>query len=231
MIENYSSDDNITIDYITEYDDWDSRSIEYIQFLLPEAHINYYDIRNGEDPELTSPWRIYNVEDIFYVMEDSDLLVNWQNLRLAVDGQSPEGKNIMEKDFPILSVEDKYYLLHDQNMASQTAADSGEWSNNGLEGFLVYGPYMSLDQGEYELKIQMEISASVDALEKTSIGYIDICSCGREIARTDIWTGDNEITLPFVLNEDMEQMEFRVFVSEDNHLQIRQMVLEKTDRQ
>ena len=88
-----------------------------------------------------------------------------------------------------------------------------------------------MEQGEYELEIQLKVSGAADASETTSIGYIDVCSGGKEIARMDIWAGDSEITVPFALNEDMDQMEFRVFVSADNHLQIDQMVLEQPDRQ
>ena len=50
VIQNYS-DGEVTIDYVTDKNSWDSREIEYIQFLLPDAKIHYESIENLQDKD------------------------------------------------------------------------------------------------------------------------------------------------------------------------------------
>ena len=228
IIEAYGTEE-ISIDYVTEYDDWDSRSIQYVQFMLPDARVNYHDLRQQADPDLTSTWRIYNVEDIFGCMDGNLLLYKWQDLILAADADSMEAETILEDEVHILNNEDRYDLLSDRNMASQTRDISEDWNNHGQEGFLVYGPYMELAEGSYVLDIRLDVSEDHAVSETDPIGYVDVCSNGQPFAKVDIKKDDANIDVPFTMDEDMARMEFRVYIYKGNTVNVDQMYLTKTD--
>ena len=61
---------------MTDKNSWDSREIEYIQFLLPDAKIHYESVENLQNKTNGENWIIFNTEDIFSLSENMSIVSN-----------------------------------------------------------------------------------------------------------------------------------------------------------
>lgn len=96
----------------------------------------------------------------------------------------------------------------------------GRISNEGKEGFLVYGPYISLKPGKYRVQFTMSINESLRLSgEDKAIGYVDVFSAqapnvylSRGIRSGEFKSKNpNRISVSFTVPPGFPQLEFRIF--------------------
>lgn len=109
--------------------------------------------------------------------------------------------------------------------------DKGTLISNGNEGFLLYGPYMKLENGEYKLKIRGSL---VEPTKDSLLGYVDIVhsKATQQIVRVpikldEIEKGDIVKELLFSLGSPVQDLEFRIYVNKGVYMEIERVVLEK----
>lgn len=95
------------------------------------------------------------------------------------------------------------------------------FETSGEEGVMIYGPYLTLSPGEYEVKIPVQV-LDTDIEE---LGYVEVYGKEKQYAKYDLNNKDfedgniREIVLKFHSNIQMEEVEFRV--SENNGVRMR----------
>lgn len=110
--------------------------------------------------------------------------------------------------------------------------DSDDFISDLSPGFLVYGPYVALNAGNYFLEVELELyKTSTD-----NIGFIDISDKNgtQIIYRRNIETSDfNDkkviFKLPFRLEEQADAIEFRVYTNEGVKLKAKSLDLEEKE--
>ena len=110
---------------------------------------------------------------------------------------------------------------------------TGEVTDRGLQsdgssGFLLYGPLMQLPQGLYEAEIRLSLESftldDVGLIEVvTQMGEYDITSL--PIAAGSFLYATQTFSLPFLLHENTENIEFRVWTSDGTVLTVEDVVL------
>lgn|GEM_PF-3371248 len=104
------------------------------------------------------------------------------------------------------------------------------FKSNGKEGLLIYGPYKSMNVGTYKIEINGKISNKSDE----NIGWMDIAGnkgTSTIINKIDIKDFQNgeEINLikNFTLGNDVNDIEFRVYVEKGVYLELNQLKVTK----
>ena len=86
----------------------------------------------------------------------------------------------------------------------------------GLEesGYAMYGPYISLDPGSYEVLFEMDETVNIPDI----LGGMDVCAdLGNTVICSTAWDGSSKfVTLQFHLDERTENIEIRYFKSAGN---------------
>lgn len=106
--------------------------------------------------------------------------------------------------------------------------DDSKVMNDGKEGFLLYGPYISLEQGEYEI----EITYSQNGTSTEMLGGADIC-CNLtgivydEKSMEALGGNADVVTLKFSLVEMTHNIEIRVYVPEGVNMTVSKVKLNK----
>lgn len=228
IIREYGPED--IIDYVTDKNAWDSREIEYIRFLLPDAIINYETVDNIDEKQAGEGWIILNTDNIFAVSERLCVVSQWRNLQLAVPKDSEIAERLSVADYPIQSMEGCYYLLNGSGVASQVRneMDNNTWVSDGNEGFLLYGPFVTLDEGAYCLNAKLS-AKDFDGTQQINC-TLDVSSDGEILLQKEVKFVPGEpikIELPFVLSEKRDNMEFRIYVYGGNVVEIDEIYLIK----
>lgn len=101
--------------------------------------------------------------------------------------------------------------------------------SDGSEGYILYGPYIKLFKGEYNLKIEGRLIKT--GINK--IGYIDIVSNNGEeiiLPKTELsefLDGDKiNLNINFILEEDSELSEIRIFTNKDSIIKLDNIILQ-----
>lgn len=109
------------------------------------------------------------------------------------------------------------------NGISADATENSVLKSNGTAGFLMYGPYMTLEKGSYTVSVEMELHESTT----DELGYIEIVS-GQSIINKEILYKSSignsesfEVTLPINLQSETDNIEFRVFTQKDTVMSIK----------
>ncbi|MFD3259456.1 hypothetical protein ACE3MQ_12670 [Paenibacillus lentus] len=99
--------------------------------------------------------------------------------------------------------------------------------SDGTANFLLYGPYMRLEEGKYFVNFDLELLSS----SQEELGYIDIVSGDRTLikqpfSRSSI-NDDHLLTvkLPVEIEETKKNIEFRIFTNSGVNLQVKQVSL------
>ena len=87
----------------------------------------------------------------------------------------------------------------------------------GKQGFLVFGPYVSVEAGRYMATFRVSIDHGARPILPTVCGWVDVAVGGTTIAQTMLYDtrliGSPFVTLPFELSEPATNVEFRVITS------------------
>jgi|GEM_PF-4643155 len=106
--------------------------------------------------------------------------------------------------------------------------------SNGKEGFLAYGPYIYLQQGNYIANIELELRDVSDGmLNETALGRVDIAvNKGEQIAWANLLQEDFDyagntitISLPFVLDTDVDDLEIRTYINENVYIKLNSVAI------
>lgn len=87
--------------------------------------------------------------------------------------------------------------------------------SNGQSGFLMYGPYMTLEKGEYRLSIDAQLIKST----QDELGFVDVVSNGGESLHKKVLVNKQlldrkNINIDFSLKDDVKDLEIRVYTNE-----------------
>jgi hypothetical protein len=107
-------------------------------------------------------------------------------------------------------------------------------SSSGTAGFLSFGPYVPLKKGKYVVFVNFVVDANIDNT-KDSIGFVDVVyNQGKNIIiKKDIYHDDlssGVLSIEFVLNEDVDDLEIRVFKNENRALTLKGIVISNGDK-
>ena len=218
-----SQEGKMPIYYVTEAKDFDSRYVETVQYYLPDIPIIYVNPDNWKDVSLTDGIVFLDQKcmDVFSIMDDMTLVSKNGNMYILTDE-----RNILENASAV-SVK-KEMELTTQFMFSQTGEIVGEnrWISTGEEGYIVYGPYMTLHKGTYQLSFKLNVNENNNA---DSL-LVDVCSTGliyAEEVKLDEKT--KTIEVEFAVNEMTENVEFRVFGYEGTQIELSDITIQKLD--
>lgn len=228
-VKAYAENGAVPVYYLTEEESFESRYIEIIQYLLPEISIDYVQREDIEKNKGIDQGIVVVDENCFDVF---DLLPQYKVLEYdkgMIILAHTNNKKLLEKnvaDGEFLS-EDKSLILTDKQMHTKVAesVDAYIWRSTGEQGYLLYGPYISLSAGKYV------VNMTIDTLEENTNNLVkfDVYADGI-LAEQDIYLEDekNEVSVSFTLSEDTNQIEFRLYGYKGcyikiNNIYVRQM--------
>lgn len=92
-------------------------------------------------------------------------------------------------------------------------------------GNMFYGPYMTLDSGDYELSMEVELQDSMNGLS-----YIDIvCNAGNDTILKHYVEEGGKINIKFQLYKETSLLEIRAFAESGSHMRCSDIRLKKAD--
>ena len=112
-------------------------------------------------------------------------------------------------------------VLFDMNLYNFSTR-TGTFTNNGLtsngkQGFLMFGPYITIEKGSYIFAINMELPQVVI---RDDLGFADVTRNGGislntyNVTNSDFIDGKAQIAIPLRTDERIEAFEIRVFTNE-----------------
>lgn len=124
---------------------------------------------------------------------------------------------------------DRYRVQH-FSAASSTlhtgvgVKSDGRIATTGTPGVLLYGPYISLSVGDYE------VSYILDDVTSLSNVTVDVVAQFGEIRIIDQAVTlqnvcNNAVNLPFSLKQNCNHIEFRMFVDENSQFSLKEVVV------
>jgi 2-polyprenyl-3-methyl-5-hydroxy-6-metoxy-1,4-benzoquinol methylase len=118
-----------------------------------------------------------------------------------------------------------------QTLVGKRAEDGSAISSTGKAGYLVFGPYVALDPGFYEVQWEGAGSASI------ANGRVDVaCECGSRILGTAEFSVGKKVDrratrvlahLRFSIDAPVADLEFRMHVNADSALHLSRIVLRR----
>jgi len=198
---------------------------------------------------------------LYFISEQTDIQPSFDtNFQLVsnqrVSGQFPErsiGSFPSELidwgwDFNVYRVEQGYgyvtytFSENNSNFGSENSeilsVDDIEvrtFISNGNEGFLLFGPYVSLESGNYSAEFHIKLLES----GQYELGRVEVYSqySGESQVFTqkqltpDLFDDEHEaiIILPFSLSMNQDDIEYRVFVTERTILQLETLIIRRLD--
>lgn len=225
---------------------WSGESVVQKQ-IIPYQLGNNYDlavkdnlleyIRNGDEVVfLTDTGRYSGRGSIQLYMEDKPLIV-------IPKSEKPDGKpGILIMDSNVVTDADVlngYYLtgvISDKKIYSlkEVGLDKSMFSFNQIgneeSGCVMFGPYISLNPGFYEVTYHMSGNSSIKS-ENDCLGVADIVADGGSSTISSVeWDGTSQsITMQFHLWEETGNIEFRYFKNEGNDMVPLELTLRNID--
>ena len=204
-IRNHIGNKNSEVYYLTDRKDFESRYVEVLQYFIPETPIRYIDKEEIRDIDDFKDGIIVideNCFDLFELVPTYHILY-WQNGMILL-GSS----DILEEY--VLKDEKEILLSEKQMVKGQSTVSTSEysWESTGQEGYILYGPYIPLRKGEYEVEVEAIL---LDSSVPSNI-VMDVYA-GEILVQKEIELTRNgeKISLAFNLDEDTNNIEFRIY--------------------
>lgn len=184
----------------------------FIQYLLKDEEVLYYEaeeqIPNGVFYGVT--------EDVSFLLEHDgiEVLDMKGNMILFTNEteKACEGLQIPIDEFGFgIDISNQ----HDRVISSQ-----------GYEGIFMYGPYISLDEGNYRVTISYEASAVEEDWGKAEIYHFGTNQILDEVTIDNTTGQDGNIILEFELEEPMDSLEFRIHTVNGQEVAVRDVILQ-----
>ncbi len=95
------------------------------------------------------------------------------------------------------------------------------------QGFLIYGPYISIDKGTYNFKIEYEAMNTME----TNLGFFDIVSDfgQKEITKHLISNETTYLNIENIIFNQEDNVEFRVYKNAGSKIKVKSITIEKTE--
>ncbi len=204
-IRNHIGNKNSEVYYLTDRKDFESRYVEVLQYFIPETPIRYIDKEEIRDIDDFKDGIIVideNCFDLFELVPTYQILY-WQNGMILL-----ESSDILEEY--VLKDEKEILLSEKQMVKGQSTVSTSEysWESTGQEGYILYGPYIPLRKGEYEVEVEAIL---LDSSVPSNI-VMDVYA-GEILVQKEIELTRNgeKISLAFNLDEDTNNIEFRIY--------------------
>jgi hypothetical protein len=107
-------------------------------------------------------------------------------------------------------------------------------NNHTEQGVAIYGPYITLESGQYQCSIQLKLEKYLDS----NLGFIDILATlggkshqqifKQEISYDDFNESNQIFALSFDLPQEAKDVQFRVFVTPGTNIVMEKVILKKT---
>lgn len=193
-----------------------------LQFALPNYKIQTY---KGQ------------IEDMYKKIIPNSIIISTEDLKLE-----NTNSNIFRINAPTLNRNYEYmwgygneirdYLVNKNILCTNESSGdlyqyntiNGEYTldgirSNGEEGFLLYGPYIALEKGIYEIKIKGKILNN----NYDQLGYVDVVKDGTDELWAETITKSNFVldnsiidkSIEVTLNENVKNFEFRIYTNND----------------
>jgi len=205
---------------------------------------------------------------VYFISERADILSNFDTSYQLVSNQRVSGQFPKKTigsypselvdwgwDFSVFRVEPgNNYITYDLtvnscNFGSQNSelleADDGRgirtFISNGTEGFLLFGPYVSLESGNYSAEFHIRIVGSM----QYELGRLEVYSkysaeTSRYSEESQVFAYENltinlfnneheAVVLPFSLPIDKNDIEYRIFVTEGTILQVEKVIIRRLE--
>jgi|GEM_PF-6952019 len=214
-LSEYIQDNNLQDNlYYYSGDDTTFSNSSYLQFLLPDTTIPYISELNEIDK--------LEASDILLTKRGTQIK-EWLNNRYSLLAASTmlqlwgrEGTVILSQDIGKEVVIDQQSLI---------------FANGEEESYLVYGPYITLQSGTYEVSYSVEVPTN-----REGYGFCDISGNNGEIilgqnvfSFNQFQDKETTITIPFSLSEKTNNIEFRVCDYGQNAIKVKEISYKKID--
>lgn len=189
----------------------------FIQFLLKEKGSLFYQ----SDYQIPNEVFYGVTEDINFLLEHDELkIIDAVGTLYLITNEFENNNNGVE-----IPLADFSSILY-KNMGKEEKI-----SSNGYEGIFIFGPYIRLNKGQYELSIYY----SSDSAENTN-GKIEVfCFETDTVYGSQELTNTNgevhEATVQFSLDESLEGLEFRIHTVATQDIMIDRIILRKCKSQ
>ncbi|MBM5574155.1 hypothetical protein [Deefgea sp. CFH1-16] len=125
---------------------------------------------------------------------------------------------------PLYTPKNHLFKSHDPRLQHQVGVRSDAYlSSNGEAGFLMYGPYLALPAGRYQLRIHCECQNFIAAGARLDVvmasGAIELMACDQ----IDLDSAGCIVMPPITLDQPCNDLEVRIWVNEQTQLQIIQL--------
>lgn len=191
----------------------------YLQFLLYDQSLEYvsFEELQGSDMEgtlLISPMDIEILDLVENSIDFEPVCIMDKYVLLAKAGLKVD--KIKQEWIPV-EVETMRSEINISNFKNKL-------KSNGVSGYLMYGPYLDMYTGSYELKVSGKIKDNNEIPD--DLGFIEVSKGNDElgahqISQSDIVSnGTFEIEIPFVIDKSITEVEFRVYTYENVFLEI-----------
>lgn len=212
-----------TILYVADEEskkDWYTyTAINYIQFLLPNREIECIDYRDmddiAENSFVITPQKFH----VSNTMSEQYTQVYGERMNLFVKKDSDLEERVISLITNIQNIVERETL---------TTNGDNSFKSNGNEGFFVYGPYIELPRGTYEVNFELEYISGDE-----NLGYCDISSHAgekifkkAEFKKSDFSEGMFTVTIPFSLADKTNRIEFRVFTNNGTVVRLKNLTYE-----
>lgn len=125
--------------------------------------------------------------------------------------------NINEKQSIEYKLQDNYY--------SNYKIKNGEFISGKEDNFLVYGPYVELEKGIYNIEFHYEYLGDVNG----EIGFVDFVANGEVLYSKAMTADENCVVIENIeVKEDIPQIETRIYAMEEG-IKANRIVLNKTE--
>lgn len=190
-------------------------------FLEKQEIMDYLQNMEGNLVFLSSPQNFEHGGSLQFYIENKPIAVirdikeldEFPDVLIVNNDESRITDDIIQKYYFACIIGTKsVYLLENINLCdTQYRLNNNTFTWNDIEqyeeGMVMYGPYISLQPGTYEVTLQMEDDSNTQDI----LGIADVASNGYQMASVQ-WKGESTLlTMQFSLNEVTTNIEFRYY--------------------
>ncbi len=222
-LEKYNSNEDI--DYLFMEGNNNLLDLACLQYFMPDTKFKWYSIENpGEILGMNKQKCIIvytEKNEIWDLLNDYELVKRVRNNYLLVPTYSEVANKMREDGISFMSengqiIYDITNGMHSQNMKDNT----DEWISNGQAGYVAYGPYITLEAGDYCFTIEYENLQSL-----SSEAVLDIAIEGESVKQKKLplkaLGSTVQETLNLSLNDTAEHIEMRLWVPENSVVRVK----------
>ncbi len=209
-----------------------------IQFMFPDKKVTYIDLDHIQDIERESyvllPSGAKKPNNYVYIYQSTVYsVVIDKNSRLyeiyfdlSTKSQLNLAKMSLGEDCELIGKGNKYSAMETVNYNETVDINKGRAIHTSGEGYVVYGPYMSLEAGTYQLTMALEYKAGGDGL-----GILNVVNAGEVLStvhlnKSDFVDGTYKALMQFEC-DDVTALEFTLYTYAGVELGVNDIYYEK----